>query len=499
MAFLMGIDLGTSSVRAMIIREDGARLALESERYDIAIPGPGRAEQSPEMWYEKTAACIKRAVAAAKISPAEIRALSFSGQMHGLVCLDSAGRPVRPAIIWPDQRSADAIRDIYARVGKETVARNTQNAVATGFLIASLYWLAANEPHAYKKTASVMLPKDYIKFRLCGSRSTDYSDAAGSLAFDNASLVWASELLNALALDTGKFPECLPSTAEVARVSRIAAGETGLAPGTRVINGGADQPMQAIGNGIVKDGVFAINIGTGGQVSVSMGSPVFDPELRTATFAHVVPNRWYIMGAALSSGASLKWLAKNVLENDDFAALDAAASKTPPMGGGLFFLPYLTGERTPHLDPDARGVFWGLTPEHTRAHLVRAVMEGVLFSLRECLEIITGLGLPCERIIASGGGSNSPFWLQMQADMLNRPVMRSAMNEQACFGAAITAGVGSGIYTDFIQATDLLVRMSGETFSPVAATASQYEKGFSLYKKLYSANKALFKEAAKTI
>lgn len=494
MAYLMGLDLGTSSVRALLIREDGARLALHGEQYDVDIPRPRHAEQNPETWYRKTIVCIKSVLASSGIAPDDIAALSFSGQMHGLVCLDGDGCVVRPAIIWPDQRSAEEIREIYARLGRDKVARHCQNGIATGFLIASLYWLAKQERETYDRTATVMLPKDYIKYRLCGRATTDYSDAAGSLAFDNVNLRWAREMIEALDLDMAKFPEILPSTAVVGKVSAAAARETGLATTTAVVNGGADQPMQAIGNGIVADGVFSSNIGTGGQISVGMGRPLSDPGLRTSTFAHVLPGRWYVMGAILNCGAALKWLARNILRDADFAALDREAAGIAPLAEGLIFLPYLTGERTPHLDPDARAVFFGLNPGHTRFHMVRAVMEGVAFALRDGMEIITGLGLSCDRLIASGGGAKSPLWLQIQADILGREVYRSLSDEQACLGAAITAGVGVGTYRNFAEACGELVAIDAAPREPNAKNAATYRDGFRLYQRLYDGNRELFRE-----
>ena len=494
MSYLMGIDLGTSSVRAMLIREDGSVLAVESEGYDVTIPAPRRAEQDPELWWRKTVAVIGRAVDGSGVEPEEIRGLGFSGQMHGLVCLDASGRPACPAIIWPDQRSGDAIRKIYELCGRDMMRDNVQNAVATGFLLASLYWLRENEPDIYDRTAKVMLPKDYIKYRLSGEVTSDYSDAAGSTAFDNVNLHWAWDVLDRLGLDRDKFPVLGASSLMVGRVTAEAARETGLSRKTAVVNGGADQAMQAIGNGIIDDGVFASNIGTGGQMSTSMDRPIFDPLLRTSTFAHALPGRWYVMGGILSSGASLKWLGQKVLLDTDYAALSAEAEKTPSGSGGLVFLPYLTGERTPHLDPDARGVFFGLTSGHGRAHMVRAVMEGVTYALRDCLDIITGMGLPCRRLIASGGGANSPLWLQIQADVLEHEVHRSLVAEQACLGAAITAGVGAGVYGGFSEACGKLVKFDGKVYQPQPESVKIHRECLEIYREIYRFGRGLFRK-----
>ncbi len=492
MPYLMGVDLGTSSVKAMLMDAEGNQRALAGEKYDVAIPRPFWAEQDPEMWWEKTAAVIARAVAESGGAADAIAAVGFSGQMHGLVCLGADGRPVRPAIIWQDQRSAEAIAEIHDRLGRDFVAGRTLNALSPGFLLASLYWLAKHEPENYEKTACVMLPKDYIKYRLSGVTATDYSDAAGSLAFDNLNLRWATEMLLLLDLDPDKLAPAFPSVHAVGTVTAEAARQTGLSPRTAVVNGGADQAMQAIGNGIVSDGIFSANIGTGGQISASMAKPVFDAELRTNTFAHALPNRWYIMGASLSAGASLKWLAKNVLRDADFARLDEGAALVPAGSGGLVFLPYLAGDRTPHLDPHAKGMFFGLTLDHNRHHFVRAVMEGVVFSLRDGMEILTGLGIPCRRLIASGGGAQSDLWLQMQADILGRDVYRSLAKEQACLGAALAAGVGAGVYAGFDEACGHAVKMDNAPCRPNDANARAYERGYGVYRELYRRNKELF-------
>lgn len=493
MPHLLGIDLGTSSVRAMLLRHDGHMPPVEGEGYDVAIPKPRHAEQDPLLWWTKTAAVVGRVIDKNAVDPGEIKALSFSGQMHGLVCVDNAGEVVRPAIIWPDQRTAESIAEIMQKCGREMLVDNVQNAIATGFLIASLYWMKQHEPDNYRRTAKVMLPKDYIKFRLCGEIACDYSDAAGSLAFDNVNLRWATDLLERLELDVDKFPDVGPSTQVVGGVTREAAAATGLPVGAKVVNGGADQAMQAIGNGIVEDGVFAANIGTGGQISTSMAQPVFDRELRTSTFAHALPGRWYVMGAILSSGASLKWLAGKILGETDYAALSAAAVEVPPCSQGLLFLPYLTGERTPHLDPDARAVFFGLTLGHDRRHMVRAVMEGVVFAFRDCMEVISGLGLPCRRLIASGGGANSPAWLQIQADILGHEVHRSLVAEQACLGAAITAGVGAGLLPGFTEAAREFVRFDSRVYTPKRENSERYEKGYEIFREVYRLERELFK------
>ncbi len=485
MAYLMGVDLGTSSVKAMLMDEDGREVALAGRKYDISIPQPYWAEQEPEMWWRESAAAMSAALAEAEIASSAIRAVSFSGQMHGLVCMGADGKPVRPAIIWQDQRTVEAIREIHAILSPDFLAGRTLNALSAGFLLASLYWLKHNEPENYDRTETVLLPKDYIKYRLSGVLATDYSDAAASLAFDNHNQRWAEEILLLLDLEPDKLPPIRPSTDRIGSVLAEAAEQTGLSTSTLVINGGADQAMQAIGNGIVEDGVLCANIGTGGQVSTAIREPLFDQKLRTNTFAHALPGRWYIMGATLAAGASLKWLSENVLHTDDFITLDAGAETIGPGSGGVVFLPYLGGERTPHLDPLARAAFFGMTLGHTRFHLARAVMEGVAFSFRDCLDILTGLEIPCRKLIASGGGAVSYVWMQILADVLQKDVHRSLIREQACLGAAITAGVGAGMYKSYESACARLVQLSDDPIRPVERNVKMYEQLVCVYRGLY--------------
>ena len=492
MTCLAGIDLGTQSVKVMIMDERGNVLGLGSESYDFTIPKPGYAEQSPDTWYEASASAISRAVKSSGVNPRDIASVSFSGQMHGLVCADSEGKPLRDAMLWLDQRAKGAIAQIYGKLGHDFVASNVQNAISAGFLIGSLYWMYLNEPELYGRIKYVMLPKDYLKYRLTGRVVTDYSDAAGSAAFDNVKLRWAVPLIEGLGLDAGKFPEILPSTEIVGEVTDAASRDTLLSAGTKVVNGGADQVMQGIGNGITDEGLFACNIGTAGQVSASSSKPLYDKLLRTNTFAHAMPGRWNVMGACLTSGVSLKWFARSILGIRNFADVDNEVSKLRPGSGGVIFLPYLSGERTPHLDASARGLFCGLTLGHGRYHMARSVMEGVTYSLRDCMELLIGMGIPCDRVIASGGGANSGVWLQMQADVLGREVCRSSVSEQACMGAAITAGVGAGLYKDYPEACRELVKFEDRIFTPIKENADAYGEYYAIFRDLYAANKLNF-------
>lgn len=492
MEYLLGIDLGTSSVKSMLMSVSGKMVAIASQEYDIDIPKVGYAQQNPDMWYEKAALTIKECLSKSQIAGSAIKGISFSGQMHGLVCVDKEGKTVCPSIIWPDTRTGKTIGHIYKKAGSEFIAAQTQNTITTGFLIVSLYWIYENRHEIYEKIDKVMLPKDYIKFRLTGEIVTDYSDAAGSLAFDNVHLCWSKQFIEKLGLKYDVFPICQKSTKVIGKITQKASEETGLDTGIQVVNGGSDQCMQGIGNGIIEDGIFAVNIGTGGQISTTSPVPVYDKLLRTNTFAHVVDDRWNIMGASLSSGASLKWLKQNIIGVNNYKIINEQGNKIPAGSEGLIFLPYLSGERTPHQNPDARGILFGLSMKHDRYHMVRAVMEGVTYSLKDCMEVVRGTGVKCSKIIASGGGSNSELWLQIQADILNKEIYKSTTKEQACMGAVITAGVGLNIYSGFQEACSLFVRLDPKVYVPDKTSVNKYSEYYELFKEIYAVNRNLF-------
>jgi len=497
MPFFLGIDLGTSSVKALLLDSESGNIFTEAEDYDVDIPQINRAEQNPDVWWKQTCSAVRKVLRGSGVDPALIMALSFSGQMHGLVTLDKDNHIVHPAIIWSDARCADIIKDIYSKFGGDFIKKNVQNKIASGFLLPSLCWLKLNEEGAYRRTAAVMLPKDYIKYKLCGNICTDYSDAAATLAFDNIRLRWSQPLLGALDIDENIFPRCLPSLEQAGEVTRAASEECGLKKGTSVISGGADQCMQGIGNGIISGGVFSCNTGTGAQISTCVPEPVFDTEGRVSTFAHVIPGRWNVQGSVLSAGAALKWLASSVIGFSDYKALDAGAAKTRPGADGLLFLPYLAGERTPVMDSTARGIFFGLGFGHNRFHLARAVMEGVAFALRDCLDlIVSGMGIRMEKIIASGGGAKSPLWLQIQADILETPLARTKTAEQAALGAAINAAVAARAFNSYGEACGKLVQTEDKICEPHKEYASLYREKKEIYNALYRQNKALFRDNA---
>lgn len=489
MAYLLGIDLGTSSVKSVLMDQEGTLLAIRQQEYTFDIPREGWAEQDPEVWWQATAKTVREALQQAEIVPSEIVGVGFSGQMHGLVPLDKNGKPIRKAIIWCDQRSVAQVERIRQIIGVKRLGEITHNQIATGFQTASLLWMKEHEPKLYEKTAVVVLPKDYLKYKLTGKLSTDVTDAASTLAFDVCQRKWSTELIQDLGLNPQLYPPVFLPEELGGLVTKDAANQTGLLEGTKVFHGGADQVMQAIGNGIIAPGQVSVTIGTGGQVFAPLTSPLYDPQLRSHTFHNFSRNSWFFMGATLSAGLSLRWLRDTVLGGMSYQEMDKLVSNVERGSEGLIYLPYLSGERTPHMDPYARGMFFGLTLHHSRAHMMRAVMEGVVFSLRDCLELFYQMGQNCEKVIASGGGARSGPWLQMQADILNREIYTSKMLEQAGVGAAISAGVGAGVYESYRQACDKVIQWNQVPCTPDPQGVAQYQEYYQLFKELYQVNK----------
>lgn len=493
MSCLMGIDLGTSSVKTLIMDFEGNIKGTGQEDYRFDIPCEGFAEQHPETWWRATVNTVREALAMAGICPGEIKCIGFSGQMHGMVLVDKELNPVRPAILWCDQRSRLQVEAIYEKVGREELGRLILNPVATGFQTPSLLWVKEHEPENYHNTYKVLLPKDYIRLKLTGETGSDVTDASSTLAFDTAAGKWSERLLGLLDLDIEKYPVCKRPFDTAGTVTSRAAKETGLEPGIRVVFGGGDQQMQAVGNGIVDPGTASSTIGSGSIIFTPSEKPVYDKKLRMHTFANAVPGTWTIMGASLCAGLSLRWLKENIIRDGDFKSMDKQAETLPAGSEGLLFVPYLAGERTPHMDPYARGMFFGLTLKHTRVHMARAVMEGAAFALRDSLEIFGGLGIEINRVIASGGGAKSPLWLQIQADVFQREVYTTKMSEQACFGAAIMAGVGAGVYPSVREACSRIVKHNPEPVLPDPHASAVYDHSYEVYKELYQRNKDLFR------
>lgn len=490
MAYLLGIDLGTSGVKSILMDRDGNLRAVCRQEYSFDIPKEGWAEQDPQTWWEAAANTIRGVLEKSGITPSEVDGIGFSGQMHGMVALDSDGCPVRKAMIWCDQRSAAQAERIRTLIGEQRLREVTCNRIAVGFQTSSLLWMKETEPQNYERTNLVVLPKDYIRYRLTGGLSTEVTDAAGTLALDVRQGSWSDELIRTLELRRELYPPVHLPDSPAGTVTAAASKETGLAPGTKVYHGGADQVMQAIGNGIIEPGQVSVTIGTGAQVFAPLSGMVYDPGLRSHTFNNFRKDSWYFMGAALSGGLSLRWLQDVVMDGMSYQEMNSLVSSVPRGSEGLLYLPYMAGERTPHMDPHARGMFFGLTLNHGRPHLIRSVMEGVVFSMRDCLDLFYGMGQSCSKVIASGGGARSAPWLQMQADVFNREVCTSRMPEQAAVGAAISAGVGAGIYSSYREACDTVIRWNNECYLPDPAGVRRYEDYYQLYRELYPANRA---------
>jgi xylulokinase len=482
---LLGLDLGTSSLKAVLVEPEGRVLASQAVEYDILTPQPGWAEQDPEGWYQAAGRCIRQLLQAAQIDPAAVRGVGLSGQMHGLVPLDGQGQPLRPAIIWADSRSTSQLAALQQQIPAVDLARLTGNPLAAGFMLPSWLWLQDNEPEAARRTRTLLLPKDYLRFRLTGDLGAEPSDASSTGMFEPASRRWSTELLERLRIDPALLPPIGESAAVAGTLTRSAAAETGLKEGTPVVFGGSDQACQAAGHGVVTPGVMSSTIGTGGQLFAPLDVPLPDPQLRLHLFCHALPGRWHHQAAILAAGLALKWLRGCFFPGHTYTELADWAAQAPPGAEGLLFTPYLLGERTPHMDPHARGSLVGLSIRHGRSHIVRAVMEGVVYALRQGLELMLGLGGQVERVVASGGGVRHPLWLQLQADIYNRPIYRTTTAEAAALGAALLAGVGTGVYPDLEQACRQVVHYSGQAVEPVSRAAAYYEQAYSQYAGLY--------------
>jgi xylulokinase len=459
---LVGLDVGTTGVKALAISPSGEMLARAEEEYPLSTPHPGWAEQDPEDWWRASQA----AVAGLGVEPV---AIGFSGQMHGLVCLDSADCVLRPAILWNDQRTAAECAEIESRIGLERLIELTGNRALTGFTAPKLLWLRQHEPDVFGRIRHVLLPKDYVRLRLEGERAIDAADASGTLLFDVANRRWSGEVLDALELPEAWLPPAFESPA---------------------IAGAGDQQAGALGVGIDRPGPVSVVLGTSGVILAVLPRYAAEPQARVHVFCHAVPGAWEAMGVMLSAAGSLRWFRDVFAPDTSFAALVAEAEAVPAGSDGLTFLPYLQGERTPHADPSARGMFEGLSLGHGRAALVRAVLEGVAYGLRDSLELLSGLGVEPTAGRVSGGGARSRLWLRIVASVLDLPLDLTAAEEGAAYGAALLAGVRAGVFADVHEAVAACVRVR-ETVEPEPAWQPVYEEGYARYRALYPAVRGL--------
>jgi xylulokinase len=486
MSSLLGIDLGTSSVKVVVFAVEGALKGVGMAEYPILTPRLGYAEQDPEQWWRATIIAVREAVE--KAGRPEILGIGFSGQMHGLVLLDQRKELVRPAIIWADQRSADLLSELKERVGLSLLAQQCGTAPTTGFLIASLYWLQRFEAETLERAATFLMPKDFLRFKLTGELGTDETDAAGSGIFHVGRRVWADDVIERLGLPRSMFPKVHASADVVGQLTLEAATELGLPHGIPVSAGCADQPAQAVGNGLIDPPMGSVTIGTGGQVFVPLTQPLIDSALRIHTFCHAPQTKWYLLGAMLSAGMALRWL-RGLLgrEKSTYSELVSLAAEVEPGSEGLVFLPYLVGERAPIMDPKAKAGFIGIALRHGPGHFVRALLEGVAFALRQIIDTMVSCGADLTRLVASGNGLANSLWRQIVADILNRPLCQGTgeqASERAGVGAAMIAGIGSGVF-DGYQDAQKLAPIFNVVTEPNRDTVALYEPHYRSFLEIY--------------
>jgi xylulokinase len=483
---VLGIDVSTTATKAILVDPDGRVVAAGAAEYPLSVPRPLWSEQDPALWWSGATTAIRAALATAGVAGAEVAAVGLTGQMHGAVLLDAADEVLRPAILWNDQRTAAECDAIRAALGPERLVAITGNDALTGFTAPKLVWVRDHEPEVWARVAHVLLPKDYVRLRLTGGHALDKADGAGTLLFDLAARDWSPEVLAALGIDPGWLPATFEGPEITGRLSTDAAAATGLVAGTPVVAGGGDQAANAVGVGVVDEGTTALSLGTSGVVFAATTSPVIEPAGRVHAFCHAVPGRWHLMSVMLSAAGSLRWFRDALAPGTEFGALVASAGEVPPGAEGVLFLPYLTGERSPHPDPLARGAFVGLTLSHDRRHLARAVVEGVAFGLRDGLDLMTAAGMPAPvEIRASGGGLASAVWRQVLADVLGATIATVDTTEGAAYGAALLAATGAGWFGSVDEAAAACV-----TATPVAQPgpdAGRYAERHAVYRELYPA------------
>ena len=488
----LGIDTGTGGTRAVVIDERGTVVAsATSEHQAFASPQPAWAEQDPRDWWRACGIAVRAALSQPGVSGEEIAAVGLTGQMHGAVLLDEAGEVIRPALIWCDQRTDDQCRTITEKVGAARLIELTSNPAITGFTLPKLRWVLEHEPALWARVRSILLPKDYVRFCLTGERATDVADASGTLLFDVAQRCWSRAMLEATEIDERWLPQVFESAEVSGRVSAKGSAATGLRAGIPVVAGAGDQAAGAVGMGIVKPGMVSATIGTSGVMFATTAQPALDPLGRIHTFCHAIPGRWHVMGVTQAAGLSLRWFRDQFGagvddHRDPYERLTDEAASVASGSDGLLWAPYLMGERTPHLDPDARGALIGLSASHTRAHVIRAILEGVAFSLRDTLTIFAEIGVPVDKIRLGGGGARSSLWRQIQADVYGQTVQVLAAEEGAAYGAALLAGVGSGMWASVDQACDAAVRVSSQ-IEPDKASADLMDKQYGRFRAIYPA------------
>ncbi|MGB9718064.1 MAG: xylulokinase, partial [Thermoproteota archaeon] len=498
---MLGLDLGTSSVKAMLVDSKGSVLLSTSRPYPIESPYPGWCEQDPAVWWMSVKEAVNELLNKTGFGGDSVLSICISGQMHGMVLLNGSREVLRPAIIWSDNRSRSQRMQIENELGVEALIEISGNRAATGFAAVSFLWVRQNEPRIAEAVKTLLFPKDYIRMRLTDVVYTDFSDASGSLLLDIRRRQWSHEVASTVGIGLDALPEIKSSHEAAGELTRGAAEELGLKPGTIVATGGGDSMVGALGCGVIHEGVWSVNIGTGGQVLSPAVRPVVDRMGRTNTFCHAAPDTWVVQGSILSAGLSLRWFRDALGSGEErlsetcgidvYDVLTLEAAKAPPCSNGLIFLPYLIGERTPHNDPAARGVFFGLSLAHDKTHMIRAVLEGVAFAFRDCKEVLTGLGLKPEKLIFRGGGSRSRLWREILASVLSETVVSATQLNDVSFGSCLLAGIACGLWRDLNQACAETVRY-GDSSPPGSWASKLYDKQYRLYVSLYRHLKPLF-------
>ena len=505
MKYVLGIDLGTSGTKTVLFDREGRAQASALVEYPMYQPHNGWAEQDPQDWYQAAVSTIKQVLQKSGVDPRDVVSLGISGQMHGLVMLDEQGQVLRRSIIWCDQRTQKECDEIHERVGRERLIQITANPALTGFTLSKLLWVRNHEPEIYARCAHILLPKDYVRFMLTGDYATEVSDASGMQMLDVPNRCWSKELLQTLDIDESLLAKVYESPEVTGHISDEAAQLTGLSTATLVVGGAGDNAAAAVGTGVVEDGTAFTTIGTSGVVFAHTSQLAIDPKGRVHTFCCAVPGAWHVMGVTQGAGLSLKWFrdqfcgaeknAANQMGVDPYDLLNKEAALSPIGANKLLYAPYLMGERTPHLDADCRGMFFGLSAMHTRRDLLRAVMEGVTYSLADCLGVLHEMGVDPAEMLACGGGGRSPLWRQMLADVFGCPVATTVNTEGPALGVAILAGVGAGLYTSVPEACHAMIHKNPAQ-NPIPEDQEKYRKFYDVYRQLYPANKQVFKALA---
>jgi xylulokinase len=486
MKYFIGVDTSTTATKALLMDESGRVLGVASNEYPYEIPQPLWSEQDPALWWHATRLSIRQVITKTGVDASAIRGIGLTGQMHGLVLLNEKGEVLRPSILWNDQRTGPQCDAIRSKLGRENLIQITGNDALTGFTAPKILWVQEHEPEIWERVRHILLPKDYVRYKLTGEFAIDRADGAGTILFDLARRDWSPEVLAALDIPAEYLPKTYEGTDVTGVLLLSAANDLGLPAGIPIFGGGGDQAASAVGTGAVRAGVVSLSLGTSGVVFATTDGPVIEPDGRLHAFCHSVLGKWHLMGVMLSAAGSLRWHRDTFAPGMDYDTLLKPAADIPPGSDGLFFLPYLSGERTPHPDPLARAAFVGLTVRHGFPHLTRAVLEGVSFGLRDSFELMKGAGLEnITQVRVTGGGARSLLWRQILADVFQAEIVTVNTTEGAAYGAALLAGTGAGVFGSVESACEATIQITGKT-SP-GRDQDVYERLYPLYRDLYPA------------